>query len=93
MPECLPCDLVISNYAFSECERGMQEGYLQRIIRHSKAGYMVYNFIGHIFHISPFSSDEWSNKLEEYGFNVLRESETPSPKDFSNLLFTWKRPD
>lgn len=39
-------DLVISNYAFSELNRNLQEVYLQNIILFSKRGYLIYNDIG-----------------------------------------------
>ena len=38
-------DLVISNYAFSELERSIQDVYLQKIILNSKKGYITYNEI------------------------------------------------
>ncbi|MBQ4402168.1 MAG: putative sugar O-methyltransferase, partial [Synergistaceae bacterium] len=36
-------DLVMSNYAFSELNRDVQDMYLERIVRRSKRGYMVWN--------------------------------------------------
>lgn len=38
-------DLVISNYAFSELKRDIQDVYLQKIILNSKHGYITYNEI------------------------------------------------
>lgn len=38
-------DLVISNYAFSEISREIQENYLRNIILKSKRGYVIYNDI------------------------------------------------
>lgn len=38
-------DLVISNYAFSELNRTIQELYLDKIINRSKHGYITYNEI------------------------------------------------
>ena len=38
-------DLVISNYAFSECERQTQLAYFDRVIKKSKRGYIIYNQI------------------------------------------------
>jgi len=38
-------DLVISNYAFSEISREIQEHYLKEIILKSKRGYVIYNDI------------------------------------------------
>jgi len=38
-----PYDLFISNYAFSEFNRAMQEEYLQKVILHAKRGYLLMN--------------------------------------------------
>jgi hypothetical protein len=38
-------DLVISNYAFTECTRPVQETYLERILRRSRRGYITGNVI------------------------------------------------
>lgn len=45
-------DLVVSNYAFSELRRDVQELYFERVVRSSRRGYMTYN------HISPV---EWGS--------------------------------
>jgi hypothetical protein len=37
--------LVISNYAFSEISRDIQEIYVEKIIQKSKRGYITYNEI------------------------------------------------
>jgi putative sugar O-methyltransferase len=91
VPDIYPCDIVISNYAFSECENSVQQNYLDKIIRHSEMGYMMYNFIGHVYDVRPFTAEEWREKLKESGFEVNSEAENPSPDTISNLLFTWKR--
>jgi putative sugar O-methyltransferase len=41
-------DLVISNYAFSELPRNVQEVYLYKVILNSKRGYITFNNIGPI---------------------------------------------
>lgn len=41
------CDLVVSNFAFSELRREVQEDYLDRVVASAPRGYMTYN------HISP----------------------------------------
>ena len=38
-------DLVISNYAFTELPRGIQDVYLKKIVLNSKRGYITYNDI------------------------------------------------
>jgi len=37
-------DLVISNYAFSECQRPLQEAYATKILAKARHGYMTMNF-------------------------------------------------
>lgn len=39
------CDLVISNYAFTELARPLQDAYLSQVIRKSPRGYITYNEI------------------------------------------------
>ena len=39
----VPCDLVISNYAFAELTRETQKFYIEKVISNSKAGYMTWN--------------------------------------------------
>lgn len=40
-------DLVISNYAFSECNYQTQVNYLEKILLHSQCGYMICNDFGY----------------------------------------------
>lgn len=39
----VPCDLVISNYAFAELVKPVQDIYIQKIISKAKAGYITWN--------------------------------------------------
>ena len=39
----VPCDLLISNYAFAELAEPVQKIYFDKIVTHSKAGYMTWN--------------------------------------------------
>jgi hypothetical protein len=98
-PECISsdsvekdisCDLVISNYAFSECQKEVQDKYFDRIIKNSKRGYMMCNYTSHVYGLSSYSSDELKGKLEGEGFHVHIEGENQSlDPSVSNLLFTW----
>jgi hypothetical protein len=38
-------DLAISNYAFTELRRAVQETYLSKVLRHTRRGYITYNDI------------------------------------------------
>ena len=48
-------DLVVSNYAFSECTRDVQDEYLTRVLQNSKRGYLTCNWIAprHFHSLSP----------------------------------------
>ncbi|MBR2774925.1 MAG: hypothetical protein IKD73_08080 [Selenomonadaceae bacterium] len=39
----VPCDLLISNYAFSELAKPVQDIYIKRILSRAKAGYITWN--------------------------------------------------
>jgi putative sugar O-methyltransferase len=41
----IKCDLLISNYAFSECTKAVQYDYIRKILDKSKRGYITYNCI------------------------------------------------
>ena len=56
--EGITSDFVISNYAFSECNKQMQQIYLDKIISHSKSGYMISNQTAGFFRIENFSQCE-----------------------------------
>ena len=77
-------DLVISNYAFSELNRTIQELYLQAIIHRSKHGYITYNEI---------SGDELASyKIGEYekiihkNIKILEENPLTHPL---NRIVVW----
>jgi len=40
----LTCDLVISNYAFSECIKAIQDDYINKVLNKAKRGYLTYNY-------------------------------------------------
>lgn len=51
-------DLVISNYAFSECARPVQDLYAERIVRRAPAAYITCNFVNAVAGIASYSRDE-----------------------------------
>lgn len=53
----------ISNYAFSECNKQMQDWYLENVILRSKAGYMTCNFISSQFGVDSYSQEELLAKI------------------------------
>lgn len=59
-------DLVISNYAFSELSRSVQELYFDRVIKHAKSGYMTMNRISERKY-NGFSPDELLDMIPNSG--------------------------
>jgi putative sugar O-methyltransferase len=56
-------DLVISNYAFTECTREIQRLYLDRIIKRSARGYITCNYISGGFGVDSLTRDELITEL------------------------------
>lgn len=80
-------DLVISNYAFSELTRELQEIYLENVISKSRCGYIIYN------DISKNAFD--SIKVEEFvsripGATIVEESPLTHR---NNVLIVWGHSD
>lgn len=78
------CDLLISNYAFSELPRAIQDVYLEKIVLNASRGYMTYN------HINPtefgsYSAEEIVRKIP--GAKISPEE----PLTYTgNCIVTWK---
>lgn len=66
-------DLVISNYAYSELSKDLQNYYYEKIIKKSKHGYFTLNFISHLYNIDSYSFLELQEKFKEKQFNLLEE--------------------
>lgn len=76
-------DLVISNYAFSELFRDVQETYFRSIIASSKAGYVIYNHIHERDNLS-MSAEEFASRIS--GAVILKEKPLSFP---GNVLVVW----
>lgn len=86
----LSSDLVISNYAFSELPRNLQEIYLNRILRYSKNGYLLMNsgrsnLTGRS--IGKLSVQEITEAIPNV--EILDEEPLTGP---DNYLLIWKSP-
>lgn len=82
-------DLVISNYAFSECTRATQLDYFEKVIKKSKRGYVIYNqILTRVFGRDHLSPSEFVRLLEQCGKNPKVCSE-PVATDVDNLLIIW----
>lgn len=83
MTEKSKCDLLISNYAFSELNRAVQEEYLHNVIRDSSRGYVIFN------HIQDPGSDsltavEFADRIP--GAELFQEVPNTHPE---NVLVMW----
>lgn len=56
-------DLIISNYAITECSKEMQDIYLEKIIYNSNRCYITGNDIGEHFNLKNYNKDEWGKKI------------------------------
>ncbi len=83
-------DVVISNYAFSECARDVQKEYLEKVIAKSRFGYMICNQIGYFSSPKPYGVLELLQFFNEYGFSAQLQSEEPKSSP-NNYLLTWER--
>jgi len=81
-------DLVISNYAFSECDKQTQLDYFESVIKKSKRGYMIYNQISSVFGIDSLTPNEFVLLLQKHNMHPKIEDEL-IPTASNNVLITW----
>jgi putative sugar O-methyltransferase len=67
-------DLVISNYAYSELDKSLQDLYYEKIIKNSKNGYFTLNFISDIFKIESYNKEDLLKKFSDKNFKLLEEN-------------------
>jgi len=79
-------DLLISNYAFSECRRFIQRMYLEKLILPSVKGYMTMNFINGKESFTSFKREDLVRLIP----NVFENSEHPI-SHIENIVLTWDR--
>ena len=84
-------DLVISNYAFSECDRETQEDYFEKIIKKSKRGYIIYNQIAYrVFGLDSLTPLEFVAMLQNNNMNpTIYNEPVATAKD--NVLILWDK--
>lgn len=82
-------DLVISNYAFSECDREMQLEYFENVIKKANRGYIIYNQISkETYGIDSLKLDEFIQLLKDNGFRPKKYPEFLSTAP-GNILIVW----
>ncbi len=82
-------DLVISNYAYSECDKEMQLSYFDRVIKKAKRGYVVYNKIGETYGIDSLTKEEFVELLKQNGCKPRVSSELFAGA--GNFLILWDK--
>jgi hypothetical protein len=77
-----PYDLAVSNYAFSELSRGVQDVYFDKVLRGSSRGYVTYNnIVPDQFH--AMTSEEIAGRLNG---RILPELPLTHPR---NCIIVW----
>lgn len=57
-------DLVISNYAFSEISRNIQDLYMDKFLRKSSRGYLLCNFKTHTWETNQMNGDDFISEIK-----------------------------
>lgn len=78
-------DIVISNFAFSELKREIQESYLNKVIRRSKRGYMLWNRLSET-HLDGMTAESFVREIPK----AQLEPEVPMSSE-GNVLITWNQ--
>jgi len=80
-------DLVISNYAFSEIEKSLQDDYIQKILPFSKRGYLTCNYDGISTPNSPYNKEELFRMLSQWHSIEVVDEEPKTSRD--NFIIKW----
>jgi len=75
-------DLVISNYALTECTKDIQNLYIDKVLKNSSKGYMIGNRISQIFNIDSYQQQDWQFLIP----NVKMHNEIPLTGDGNYLM-------
>jgi hypothetical protein len=78
------CDLLISNYAFTEISREYQEQYVEKVIANATHGYITCNYFGKMDKTEALSRAEVLSLKEHY--TVYPEKPLTGQ---DNLIYTW----
>jgi putative sugar O-methyltransferase len=80
-------DLVVSNYAFSECIRRVQDHYLDKILKKAQRGYLTCNYDGATNETSPYNKEEIVERISEnHIVRILDEKPRTAPMNF---ILVW----
>jgi len=80
-------DLVVSNYAFSECIKSMQDDYIDKILFRSRKGYLTCNYDQSSSSNTPYNKKELVEILSaKYDLKIVDEEPKTGP---DNFIITW----
>ncbi len=80
-------DMVISNYAFAECKRSIQDIYIKKVLSKAKRGYITYNYNTLPTRKSPYNNQEIITLLSQFHtLKVMKEN--PLTKK-GNIIIMW----
>ena len=80
-------DLVISNYAFSECKKTVQDEYIKKFLNKSRRGYITYNYDRESGSNFPYSKKEAIERLS--GMHDIMVMEERPKTGAHNCIITW----
>jgi hypothetical protein len=88
----LASDLIISNFAFAECDRIIQQTYIDKVLRQAKRGFIIYNFDGHPSQdynpLRPYFKEEIIGILGQYHkLDILEDN--PHPDHCNPFVIVW----
>jgi putative sugar O-methyltransferase len=81
-------DLIISNYALTECDRPVQDMYFQKIVSKASHGYLTCNYIPVEPGISLYTREELYNMVHALHSTSRISEEIPNTHP-NNYLLTW----
>ncbi len=73
-------DLIVSNYAFSECVEAIQDKYIDKIIKSAKHCYMIYN------NMNGYNHNTFIKKVRPDRVKINKEVPQTHPK---NVILSW----
>jgi len=89
IPDSLSCDLLISNYAFSECEKEIQTTYINKVLKNAKHGYMLCNYLSPDYrNFFCFAKNEIMKEMQKLNLNPIILPEAPLTNK-NNYLLIW----
>lgn len=83
IPDKKQYDLLVSNYAFSECVKKIQDEYITKIFHSAKRGYITYNYDGESHPSTPYNRNEIVELLSKvHAIRTLEEKPKTAPQNF-----------